>query len=108
MVNELTRGLFEKHAGETFTVSHAQTGDVALKLVDAVDTQARLKKQHGGPAIETFALYFEGPADNPLHQDTFTFAHPIVGTFDLFMVPVVSRDPGIRRYEVIISRLLAK
>jgi hypothetical protein len=107
MVTELTLGLFEKHVGEMFTVSHPQVGDVVLKLVSAVDSRAGLKKRNGGPAMETFAAHFEGAVDNPLPQDTFRFAHPTVGTFDLFMVPVVSRDPGVRRYEVIVNRLLA-
>ena len=108
MVSELTLSLFQQHVGETFTVSHPEAGDVALKLVKAVDARANLKKHAGGPPMETFSIQFEGPADAPLQQDTFTFAHATVGTFELFTVPIVSRDPGVRRYEAIISRLLAK
>jgi hypothetical protein len=107
MASELTLEFFEKHVGETFTVSHEQTGDVDLKLARTMDVHTPFKKHHGTPAMEAFAVHFEGPTDKPLHQATFRFAHPEAGTFDLFMVPVVSRDPGVRRYEVAISRVLA-
>jgi len=106
MVNELTREFFEKLVGQTFTVSHPQTGEVAMKLARTLDTRAPFNKHNGGPAMETFAVHFEGPADKPLPQATFRFAHPEAGTFDLFTVPVVSRDPDVRSYEVTISRLL--
>lgn len=106
MVEELTQALFEKHIGETFTVSHAEYGSVPLKLTSVLDTGGRFPQRDGAPNIETFSVCFEGPKEKPLPQDTFAFSNPAIGAFDLFMVPVVSRDPGVRRYEIIISRLL--
>lgn len=105
MVDELTREIFEKHVGEAFTV-HDGTSEVCLRLLDAVDTQSRFTKQRGGPQIESFAIHFAGPASCALPQAIYQFQNSAMGTFELFMVPVVSHDPGVMRYEAIINRLV--
>ena len=54
-------------------------------------------------AFEAFSLLFQGPANRPLAQRTYRFAHEQLGAFDLFIVPV-SAENGGRQYEAVFNR----
>lgn len=53
---------------------------------------------------EKFSLLFQGPPEPPLPQDTYTFQHPRIGTFAMFIVPVGSADGTHRYYEAVFNR----
>jgi hypothetical protein len=55
-------------------------------------------------ANEKFSLRFRGPLDHPLEQDTYLLAHPVVGCFSIFIVPVVVADASCRQYEAVFNR----
>jgi len=57
----------------------------------------------GSQQFEGFSLLFNGPADLPLAQRTYRFAHERLGSFDLFIVPV-SADRNARQYEAVFNR----
>jgi hypothetical protein len=48
-------------------------------------------------ARESFSLLFEGPVEPMLEQKIYPFSHPVLGAFDLFIVPV-GPDPTTRRF----------
>ncbi len=53
---------------------------------------------------EKFSLLFAGPLTAPLAQNTYTFAHPQVGNFAIFIVPIGCLDPSQCYYEAIFNR----
>ena len=57
----------------------------------------------GSPTPESFSLLFEGPANQPLGQRTYRFAHERLGFFDLFIVPI-GADRNARQYEAVFNR----
>jgi hypothetical protein len=70
---------FAKHIGTDFTVG-GQGGPV-LRLTDV--------KDHGvANGMHQFWLLFHGPGDRLLPQEIHAFAHPVLGTHDIFVVPV--------------------
>ena len=53
------------------------------------------------------ALLRLGSADqraDRLPQENYLFEHPQIGRFELFIVPVISRDPTRHKYEVVFNR----
>jgi hypothetical protein len=53
---------------------------------------------------DCFSLMFLGPKTAPLAQNTYTIAHPRIGRFWLFLVPI-GCDRNGTRYQAIINRL---
>lgn len=58
------------------------------------------------PMSEGFSLLFNGPANPPLVQRMYRFAHERLGSFHLFIVPV-SANRGSRQYEAVFNRRAA-
>ena len=108
MIDELTKELFEKHVGETFTVT-LEEGSVAtpLRLASVKSAPERMcLGPDGKPFAEMFSLMFEGAKETALAQHIYTFDHAGMGTFAVFLVPVVSPSPEVKRYEEAFSRML--
>lgn len=53
---------------------------------------------------EQFSIVFRGPLDRPLSQGTQQFGHPVIGDFELFIVPIKMDAEGYY-YEAIFNRL---
>ncbi len=105
MIEELTKDLFERHLGEAFTVSAEGAAPVTLKLAKVIEAPVR-QQPAGAPKMECFSVLFEGAQETNLVQNTYTFENARMGSVALFAVPVVSGDEVVRRYEVVINRLI--
>jgi hypothetical protein len=105
MIEELTKALFQQHVGEPFTVSAEGVAPVTLTLAKVIEAPQR-KQPAGAPAMECFSVLFEGAKETALVQNTYTFENTRMGSVALFAVPVVSGDEAVRRYEVVINRLI--
>jgi len=99
---------FASQLNSTFQVKLADGSIVPLKLVEA--TRGTLQKSAGpkGITYEQFSLVFTGPLDSALDQCIHAFEHERIGQFDIFIVPVVSRDTSVMHYECIFNRPLVK
>ena len=75
--------------------------ELAAITVTRPDTRDDLSP--GGPMSEGFSLLFNGPANPPLAQRMYGFAHERLGSFDLFIVPV-SAAGELRQYEAVLNR----
>ena len=62
---------------------------VSVKLA-AVKNRAQAANRAAGPHHECFSLAFSGPKGQAFPQGAYTFAHPQLGRFDLFVVPAMS------------------
>jgi hypothetical protein len=98
---------FQTFAGQlqtTFQVRLADGSAVPLKLVEA---KRGAPQKSAGPkriSYEQFSLVFTGPLEQALDQRIHAFEHPRIGQFEIFIVPVVSRDTSLMHYECIFNR----
>ena len=99
-MSELTEKNFAQHLNTNFRVRGAAAAEpVELELI-------QVKGYHPGPneesGMERFSLFFQGPAEAFLPQNTYAFEHDEMGTHELFIVPVARNDDGFR-YEVVFN-----
>lgn len=99
MSREFVKSDFEPHLDGTFTLEYgANRMDVKLIEVTGKD----------GEFTEYFSLLFLGPQDNLLDQGTYRLTHDRLGTFELFLVPVITGIKEGVHYEAIFNRLKKK
>jgi hypothetical protein len=102
----MNKSTFEAHLNTLFNVQYGLADDgVQIRLIEIRDVipeaeKARAKSLH----LEAFALEFRGSRRDPIKQDTYTFKHDSLGTFELFIVPV-GDDKKFLYYEAVINRL---
>jgi hypothetical protein len=95
---------FEPHTGTEFRVALPDIGQVrdqdvaSLRLVDVI----RRPAQAGAPRTDPFTLEFTGPSP-ALEQRIHTLSHTILGTLELFLVPVGLDPDGRVRYEAVFN-----
>jgi hypothetical protein len=94
-LRNVTFRTFEPHLHETFSFETVE-GSISLELVEVEPVRgARLPRG----LREPFSLIFRGPSTPILGQDTYRVEHPVLGSFEVFVVPVVSRSEK-RHYQV--------
>ena len=81
--------------GERFEVGDGD-GAATLELVAA--------DEHRG-AGESFSLRFASTADAFLPQGSYPLAHPALGPFSLFLVPLGPGSSGVHELEAVINQL---
>lgn len=89
------RAAFRGATGTTFHVHVDDAHSAEVTLVQVDDTDRR-------PGWETFSLLFEGPGA-AFSQGTYPVEHDLLGSFPVFLVPVLA-DNGVRRYEAVFNR----
>jgi len=102
----LDHATFARLVGQTFTARHDSGRGVALTLVD-VENHGRLALGRGRDkrlldGTESFTVVFSGPHNQPFAQGTYHVAHPHVGEFPLFIVPMGTPQGG-RRYAAVFN-----
>ena len=101
---------FSANVGTAFRAFAANVAVADLELVQAQPRRPANAREAGAPdgRNEKFALLFRGRPDQPLPQDTYTFQHPRIGTFAMFIVPIGSPAAGYRLYEAIFNRVVGR
>jgi hypothetical protein len=101
----------ETFAGQlntTFWIHAAPARSIQVKLVEARPRQDRPLKPGqrppGDAGNEKFSLFFSGHRSELLPQNTYTFEHEALGRFDLFIVPVGTRNPLKITYQMVFNR----
>lgn len=92
----IKRADFAARLNDTFRVD--QNFDV--KLIEV--SEAKLY-----PRQECFSMLFLMPPDFPIAQGLYSFAHPELGTHDIFVAPIEQSPDGIV-FDATFNRLLPK
>ena len=90
---------FGPHEGTDFLVKAADGTELVLRLVKV----RSLGHQPSAPRTDPFALEFEGPARPALDQGTHRMEHALLGSLDIFIVPIGVDEYGGRLYEAIFN-----
>jgi hypothetical protein len=73
--------------------------DFTMFLEDGTSRTVRLRKVSdllSRPPQTQFSLIFNAPQDTPLVQQIYKLEHGVLGTMELFLVPVAQDEIGIR------------
>jgi hypothetical protein len=90
---------FQAQIDTTFRVENG-ADPIPLRLAEVIE-----ERSAGG--IERFSLFFHGPPDCLLPQDTYSFHHDILGDVTIFIVPIVGSNDERIIYEACFNRPLA-
>jgi hypothetical protein len=99
MTEKLTEEVFARQLNSKFRVRADTPRPVELELVEVQSWRSAPSEQGG---MERFSLFFTGPADILLPQRSYTLEHEQLGTLDIFLVPVVNQEKGLR-YEAVFN-----
>jgi hypothetical protein len=97
MAVELVTETFEPVVGDAFDATPSGGGE-PIELVLASCDESR----HARPDHPAFSLLFNAPGPDHLPQQIFTLAHPDLGEFDLFLVPLGPLGDSMR-YEAVVN-----
>ena len=93
MSSEFSKEMFARHLHSLFHISLEDGGQYALELVS-------LQEYPPTPGIQQFSLFFQGAAALYLPQSTYILVHPVLGSLDIFLVPVgITPDRAFYQYE---------
>ena len=95
----LDRAAFQAHLKTDFFIGVSK---VRVRLIEVLNLGSRHSIDG---KKEAFTLTFRGDVGSPLKQETYMIEHDKLGTFSLFLVPIVARDKSARYYEAVINRL---
>jgi hypothetical protein len=98
MSTNLTHEEFSKHVGTQFKIALAES-ELSLTLVEV---KAYMPGENEQDGMERFSVFFDGPADLLLPQQTYLLRHEQMGEFELFLV-ANSRDAKGIRYEAVFN-----
>lgn len=88
---------FRQHLNTPFRVQVNTPNPIDLNLVAVESRPSDATEEQG---MERFSVFFTGPLEIMLPQDTYRLAHPEMGEFDIFLVAVAKEADGYR-YEAV-------
>ena len=98
MAVPLTEKEFSQHLNSTFQLK-LDDRKIELKLVEVKGYLPQPNEQSG---MERFSVFFDGPGDTYLPQSVYSLDHELMGTFDIFLVPISGDRKGFR-YEAVFN-----
>lgn len=98
MSENLTRDAFAEQLNTKFDIYLAPENVVAAKLSEVTE----LRKM---PHNEIFSIFLHAPVDVPFGQNIYKIEHSVLGSFELFLVPVGKDEEGVK-YEAVFNRLV--
>lgn len=97
MLKNMSKEVFKENINTKFQVKLNEVESVELKLTNITEK----KTLHA----EFLSLIFEGTDNKILGDNTYTFEHDKLGTFNLFISPYMHKGDMIY-YDVVISKLI--
>jgi hypothetical protein len=93
----LTKAVFEQNLNSRFWLRDGDGERIHLDLIE-------LKDGKSSPPCEQFSLLFRGDKNKIHPQNNYPMEHEVIGSFDLFLVPVSQNDEGTF-YQAVFNRL---
>jgi hypothetical protein len=87
---------FAPHVGSDFRAVVSGGEGVMLRLEEA-------KTGPSAPKVLQFSLFFQGPPSPTLSQGLYHLEHDVLGSMDIFLVPI-AQDQGAMTYQAVFSR----
>ena len=97
---EPTAELFSQHVNTKFRVNVEAPERVELELVGVEVRESAPNEQAG---MERFSIFFYGPVNVFLPQQTYQLSHPNLGELYIFLVAIGKDERGFQ-YEAVFNR----
>jgi hypothetical protein len=88
MLDLLTVSDFVAHVNTAFRIALASGDVIDLDLIEATTIGERRQTDSPGIRQQAFSLIFQGPRDRLLSQRIYPVEHPVLGSLDIFLVPL--------------------
>ena len=98
MAVSLTEKEFSQHVGTKFRLK-TEPREIELELIEVKGYVSQEIEQGG---MERFSVFFVGPGDSFLPQQTYGVEHERMGEFEIFLVPTSGDDERFR-YEAVFN-----
>jgi hypothetical protein len=103
-LDQVTFDHFASQLNTAFTVQQGSGAAGVLHLIQARTHSPANSPAAADAANEKFSLVFSGAASQPLSQDTYSFVHPALGRFEMFISQVGPTGQAQCFYEAIFNR----
>ncbi|HEX9944577.1 MAG TPA: hypothetical protein VGG03_21410 [Thermoanaerobaculia bacterium] len=97
MLQDLTPASFEAHLGTPFRIHYGGESPLEVVLYEV-----KLHEAHPGPRSQPFSVFFRGPYRPVLPQRIYSMEHGLMGTLEIFLVPIGPDAQGMR-YEAVFN-----
>jgi hypothetical protein len=97
-LEDLEKSTFDPYVEQKFLIHFGVSERIEVELVNISEVKSQ--------KTESFSLLFRGPFDKILAQGTYRMEHPKMGTFELFLVPVMVAGDRSIHYEAVFNRLI--
>src|SRR5260370_20897707 len=94
----LTEKEFSQHVGNKF---HATLDKQEIEL-ELIEVKGYVSKESEQSGMERFSVFFAGPRDRFLPQQSYRMEHERMSEFEVFLVPVSGDDKSFR-YEAVFN-----
>jgi hypothetical protein len=99
LLSRLTQADFTRCLRSNFSIR------MSSRIVWKVELYQVIENKPGTvQGLQNFSLFFKGSHDNPLRPNTYSFEHPQLGAFQLFISPAGSSG-GMKQYEAVFNRV---
>jgi hypothetical protein len=95
---KLTEENFALHLNTKFFITLNEKR-VELDLAEVKGYRSEQEEQQG---MERFSIYFNGPSEPMLPQGLYSMDHELIGSFEIFIVPLGRRETSAR-YEAVFN-----
>jgi len=97
MLETFTIATFSGRLGEPFYIHLASGATLTTELIEVTPLSAQSARGVEVPRPRIpFSLVFRSPAHTRLVQGTYKMAHPDIGVFEIFLVPIGLDAQGLR------------
>jgi len=107
-LHEISCSTLASQVDTDFLIHTASGGTIRVTLAEMKMGQEKPLKpgQRASPdrGNEKFSLFFSGSRCDLLEQNTYTVGHEMLGQFDLFLVPICTREPDKIDYQAVVNR----
>jgi uncharacterized protein DUF6916 len=98
MSTNMTEEEFSKHVGTEFQTALGER-EISLTLTEV---KAYMPGDNEEAGMERFSVFFGGPPDLLLPQQTYSLRHDLMGEFEVFLGAISGAGKGIR-YEAVFN-----
>jgi Domain of unknown function (DUF6916) len=99
VLSRLTQADFTRYLRTNFNIRMSARIVWKMELYQVLENKAGTTQ-----GLQNFSLFFRGSHDNPLRPNSYSFEHPQLGNFLLFISHAGSSG-GLKQYEAVFNRL---
>jgi hypothetical protein len=107
-LHDISGAEFASQLNTSFYIDEASGRTVETKLAEVKMRPEKPVKAGRRPppdaGNEKFSLFFSGSRSELVGQGTYSLRHRTLGRFDVFLVPISTRNPAKIDYQVVVSR----